>query len=152
MDEKQARYLEVPTKWNGKANVCVHCGRVPETFYIVTGHDHTDDEIRWCLCRKPLTPKKSEREAELEAEVMRLRSVMADVIKAHGYAGGTPIEVLSTPFTPTALHELIEKVSEVTRQRAISAGSAINPIYGAGAAIDAIRALPVGQIDLKEIL
>ena len=90
------------------------------------------------------------RIAALELEVASLRSVLADVIKAHGYAGGTPIEVLSTSFTPTTLHELIEKVSEVTRQRAISAGSAINPIYGAGAAIDAIRALPnVTLEDLK---
>lgn len=47
--------------------------------------------------------------AALELEVARLRSVMADVIKAHGYAGGTPIEVMSTPFTPQALNELIEK-------------------------------------------
>ena len=87
--------------------------------------------------------------AALELEVARLRSVMADVIKAHGYTGGTPIEVMSTPFTPTALPELIEKVSEVMRQRAISAGSAINPIYGAGAAIDAIRALP--NVTLEEL-
>ena len=50
------------------------------------------------------------RVRELELEVARLRSVMADVIKAHGYAGGTPIEVMSTPFTPTVLPELIEKV------------------------------------------
>ena len=117
MTEQEAKQLEVDMEWNGRANVCVHCGRVPETFYIVTGHDHTDDEIRWCLCRKPLTPKKSEREAELEAEVMRLRSVMADVIKAHGYAGGTPIEALSIPFTPTALNELIEKVERRTIER-----------------------------------
>jgi hypothetical protein len=41
--------------------------------------------------------------AALELEVARLRSVMADVIKAHGYAGGTPVEIMSTPFTPTAL-------------------------------------------------
>ncbi len=47
--------------------------------------------------------------AALELEVARLRSVMADVIKAHGYTGGTPVEVMSTPFTPTALNELIEK-------------------------------------------
>ena len=48
--------------------------------------------------------------AALELEVAKLRSVMADVIKAHGYTGGTPIEVMSTQFTPTALNELIEKV------------------------------------------
>ena len=57
------------------------------------------------------------RIAELELEVVRLRSVMADVIKAHGYAGGTPIEVMSTPFTPTALPELVEKVEKMTIER-----------------------------------
>ena len=45
---------------------------------------------------------------------------------------------------------MIAKVSEVMRQRAIRAGSAINPIYGAGAAIDAIRALP--NVTLEELL
>ena len=88
--------------------------------------------------------------AALELEVAKLRSVIADVIKAHGYTGGTPIEVLSTPFTPTALSAMIAKAGEVMRQRAISAGSAINPIYGAGAAIDAIRALP--NVTLEELL
>ena len=52
--------------------------------------------------------------AALELEVASLRSVMADVIKAHGYAGGTPIEVMSTPFTPTTLTKLIEKVEKLT--------------------------------------
>lgn len=47
--------------------------------------------------------------AALELEVASLRSVMADVIKSHGYAGGTPVEAMSTPFTPTTLNELIEK-------------------------------------------
>lgn len=41
--------------------------------------------------------------AALELEVVNLRSVMSDVIKAHGYVGGTPVEVMSTPFTPTTL-------------------------------------------------
>ena len=85
--------------------------------------------------------------AALELEVARLRSVMANVIKAHGYEGGTPTEVMSTSFTPTALEAMSAKVSEMMRQRAISAGSAINPIYGAGAAIDAIRALPNVMLD-----
>jgi uncharacterized coiled-coil protein SlyX len=66
VNEQQARQLEVAIKWNGKANVCVHCGRVPETFYIVTGHDHTDDAIRWCPCREK-TDKQ--RIAELEAQL-----------------------------------------------------------------------------------
>lgn len=57
--------------------------------------------------------------AELELEVTRLRSVMADVIKAHGYTGGTPVEVMSTPFTPTVLNELIEKAGEVRLREAL---------------------------------
>ena len=140
MTEQEAKQLEVNMEWNGRANVCVHCGRVPETFYIVTGHDHTDDEIRWCLCRKPLTPKKSEREALLEAEVMRLREIIeklwvviddidtySDMAKADDklYRSlverrqkdrwGTGINCdgykleFPTPFTLTALNELIEK-------------------------------------------
>ena len=55
--------------------------------------------------------------AALELEVASLRSVMADVIKAHGYAGGTPFEALSTQFAPTTLNELIEKVERRTIER-----------------------------------
>ena len=53
MTENEARKLGVSTEWNGRANVCVHCGKVPETFYVATGHDHTDYDIRWCPCREP---------------------------------------------------------------------------------------------------
>ncbi len=164
------------------------------------GVDSDESEIEQCVqstLSTPFTPTAlTTQVAALELEVARLRSVMADVIKAHGYAGGTPVEVLSTPFTPTALttqvaelelevvrlrevifdmageepgiswgkadkvlstpftptalSAMITKASEVMRQRAISAGSAINPIYGAGAAIDAIRALP--NVMLEELL
>ena len=81
MTENEARKLEVPIEWNGKANVCTYCGRVPETFYIVTGHDHTDDSIRWCICRdgaqykselEQLRQRVQELEKELERERMRL--------------------------------------------------------------------------------
>ena len=99
------------------------------------------------------------RIAALELEVASLRSVLADVIKAHGYAGGTPIEVLSTPFTPTTLHELIEKVEKMTIERCavVTAWSIIDmPTTVEFSTVrkysKAIRALPVGQIDLKEIL
>ena len=61
MTEQEAKRLEVPTEWNGKANVCTYCGRVPETFYVATGHDHTDYDIRWCVCRDG-TQYKSEIE------------------------------------------------------------------------------------------
>ena len=66
------------------------------------------------------SPKVKELTAQvaaLELEVARLRSVMANVIKAHGYEGGTPTEVMSTPFTPTTLNELIEKVEKLTIER-----------------------------------
>ena len=53
ISEKIAKKLETDIEWNGRANVCVHCGRVPETFYVATGHDHTDYDIRWCPCREP---------------------------------------------------------------------------------------------------
>ena len=92
----------------------------------------------------------------LEAEVMRLRSVMADVIKAHSYAGGTPVEVMSTPFTPTTLNALIEKVEKMTIERCASAKSGIP--MGADETMVAvwyeqvIRALPIYQIKLEELL
>lgn len=101
--------------------------------------------------------------AALELEVAKLRSVMADVIKAHGYTGGTPIEVMSTPFTPTALTELIEKVEKMTIERCAVAAyvyyadackkKGINAMhFGEWLACGAIRALPTGQIKLEELL
>ena len=80
--------------------------------------------------------------AALELEVASLRSVMADVIKAHGYAGGTPIEVMSTPFNPQALTQLIEKVEKMTIERC--ADVCVGQKH--------IRALPTGQITLEELL
>ena len=104
--------------------------------------------------------------AALELEVARLRSVMADVIKAHGYTGGTPIEVLSTPFTPTALNELIEKVEKMTIERCAgvcktldrkekrhAAGYGIGYLtYTASDCEQIIRALTTDQIKLEELL
>ena len=91
--------------------------------------------------------------AALELEVASLRSVMADVIKAHGYAGGTPIEVISTPFTPTTLDELIEKVEKMTIDRCAGichrfGERQMHPLEAEGA----IRAIPTGQIKLEELL
>lgn len=51
MTENEARQMVVEIEWNGKANVCIHCGNVPETYYIATGHDHTDDSIHYCFCQ-----------------------------------------------------------------------------------------------------
>ena len=108
------------------------------------------------------SPKVKELTAQvaaLELEVARLRSVMADVIKAHDYAGGTPIEVMSTTFTPQALPELIEKVEKMTIERCavITARSIIDmpttvEISTVRKYSKAIRALPVGHIKLEDLL
>ena len=97
--------------------------------------------------------------AALELEVARLRSVMANVIKAHGYEGGTPTEVMSTPFTPTTLNELIEKVEKMTIERCavITGWSIIDmpttvEISTVRKYSKAIRALPVGHIKLEDLL
>ena len=95
--------------------------------------------------------------AALELEVASLRSVMADVIKAHGYTGGTPIEVMSTQFNPQALPELIEKVEKMTIERCAKEAFKLpedideyeSPIVAAN---KAIRALPTGHIKLEELL
>ena len=100
------------------------------------------------------SPKVKELTAQvaaLELEVASLRSVMADVIKAHGYAGGTPIEALSTPFTPTALPELIKKVERKTIDRCAEKLLSIGAL-GDGDFLAAIRAIPTGQIKLEELL
>ena len=89
--------------------------------------------------------------AALELEVAKLRSVMADVIKAHGYAGGTPVEVMSAPFTPTALPELIEKAERLTIERCAEKLLSIGAL-GDGDFLAAIRALPTDQIKLEELL
>ena len=101
----------------------------------------------------------TQRIAELEAEVLRLRSVMADVIKAHGYAGGTPIEALSIPFTSAALNELIEKVEKMTIERCAEVHKdAASKTFSASGIVWAdkfereIRSLPTGQIELEGLL
>ena len=75
----------------------------------------------------------TQRIAELEAEVLRLREALEHLSKAAGQTIDvrTPedwvnlniglslsIQALSTPFTPTVLPELIEKASEVMRKDA----------------------------------
>lgn len=53
MTEKEAKKLEVSRMWDRDAGwVCVYCQRETNTFHIATGHDHTDDSIHWCVCRK----------------------------------------------------------------------------------------------------
>ena len=123
---------------------CSGCGTTPKPdrrAELEAGLDKAD-----CINSRLLAEK-----ATLELEVARLRSVMEDVIKAHGYSGGTPIEVLSTPFTPTALPELIEKVEKMTIERCAEKLLSIGAL-GDGDFLAAIRALPTGQIKLDELL
>ena len=80
MNKYEAKRLETQIVWNGKVWVCKHCGGTPERFYIVTGHDHTDDEIDWCPCRevsetdrlRAELSKKEQQLADAQAENLRL--------------------------------------------------------------------------------
>lgn len=78
MTENEARQMEVEIKWNGRANVCVHCGKVPETYYITTGHDHTDDSIRYCFCR-PVAPSIEQLRAQLAKAEQRVAEACAEL-------------------------------------------------------------------------
>lgn len=90
--------------------------------------------------------------AALELEVAKLRSVMTDIIKSHGYAGGTPVEVLSTPFTPTALNELIEKVEKIWREKCAEYCAKAGWKMDYDEIPEGIRAIPTGHIKLEELL
>jgi len=57
--------------------VCVHCGWVPETFYVVTGHDHTDWDIKWCPCRA-----SAKTEGDLLREQIKSLTAERDKLKA----------------------------------------------------------------------
>lgn len=119
--------------------------------------------------------------AELEAEVMRLRNALETFIAEHeecedgdGWmaqmcsmeALHVADEVLSAPFTPTALNELIDKVEKMTIERCAGVCKTLDrkeklhatgygPGYLTYTASDCeqiIRALPPGQIRLEELL
>ena len=126
-----------------------------------------------------------QRVAELEAEVIRLREALHYSLGAWHYDGisdehGSIFKEASdrcdTPFTPTALNELVEKVERRTIERCVNsckseserwnirlatanrdASELVLRGYSAreDSAYDcsmAIRALPVGQIKLEELL
>ena len=112
--------------------------------------------------------------AALELEVARLRNALETFIAEHeecedsdGWmaqmcsmeALHAADEVVSTPFNPTVLNELIEKVEKMTIERCavITAMSIIDmpttvEISTVRKYSKAIRALPVGQIKLEELL
>ena len=105
----------------------------------------------------------TQRIAELEAEVLRLREAMKLIKYETDIHGNNlnrcikdeAVKALSTPFTPTALHELIEKVEKRTIERC---ANRLMNFYDSCCTRNikdfskAIRALPVGQIKLEELL
>ena len=72
------------------------------------------------------------------------------------------VELLSTPFSPTALPELIEKVEKMTIERCVGACAAQESrfrdarngvaAYGSIECQEAVKALPTGQIKLEDLL
>ena len=106
--------------------------------------------------------------AALEAEIVRLRGAL-EFLNARIVTmdlGGVVERALSTPFTPTALNELIEKVEKRTIERCAGVCKTLDrkekrhatgygPGYLTYTASDCeqiIRALPTGQIKLEELL
>ena len=124
------------------------------------------------------------RVAELEAEVLRLRNALDSVQQVANRSDGIAgwhlngdiaswdsilpevEDALSSPFTPTALHELIEKVEKMTIERCAGVCKTLDrkekrhaagygPGYMTHTASDCeqiIRALPTGVIKLEELL
>ena len=119
-----------------------------------------------------MTPQ---RIAELEAEVMRLREALEvkhDSVEAlmawcvknvdkwdfpqydylH-YAVKKMKEALFTPFSPTALNELIEKVEKRTIERCIGRVQGFHYLSANFKALEEeLQSLPTGQINLEELL
>lgn len=104
-----------------------------------------------------------EQVAQLEAEVMRLRNALETFIAEHeecedsdGWmaqmcsmeALHVADKAMATPFTPTALHELIEKVERLTLERHCTELERLD--YWCSSR--AIRALPTGQIKPEELV
>ena len=115
----------------------------------------------------------TQRIAELEAEVLRLRGALRSCYsdwegdkQVQHFNIGLVFEALSIPFTPTALPELIEKVEKMTIERCAGVCKTLDrkekrhatgygPGYLTYTASDCeqiIRALPTGHIKLEELL
>ena len=103
--------------------------------------------------------------AALEAEVMRLRNALETFIAGHeecedrdGWmaqmcsmeALHVADEAMSTPFTPQALHELIEKVEKRTIERCASFVDDSCTYGDTHILVKAVRALP--NVTLEELL
>ena len=96
----------------------------------------------------------TQRIAELEAEVMRLRDVVFDIAgEEPSFSWRKANDELSTPFTPTALNELVEKVERRTIERCIGRVQGFHYLSANFKALEEeLQSLPTGQIKLKELL
>ena len=101
----------------------------------------------------------TQRIAELEAEVMRLREAAyqcqywmhAEEKRLSLYEMLS--DALSTPFTPAALNELIEKVEKRTIERCIGRVQGFHYLSANFKALEEeLQSLPTGQISLEELL
>ena len=91
--------------------------------------------------------------AALAAEVLRLRDVIFDMAgEEPGISWGKADKVLSTQFTPTTLNELIEKVEKIWREKCAEYCAKTGWKMDYDEIPEGIRALPVGQIKLEELL
>ena len=135
--------------------------------YRGRAHDVRDNYI--AQLRSTLA-EREEANAALKAEIVRLREATATklIVEAHDFGQFSDdfnqpqarsvrkairelCEVLSTPFTPTALPELIEEVERRTIERCAEKLLSIGAL-GDGGFLAAIRALPADQIKLEELL
>lgn len=91
--------------------------------------------------------------AALELEVVRLRDVIFDMAgEEPGVSWGKADKALSTPFIPTALPELIEKVEKIWREKCAEYCAKAGWKMDYDEIPEGIRALPTGQIKLEELL
>ena len=123
--------------------------------YRGRAHDVRDSYI--AQLRSTLA-EREETNAALEAEIVRLREALEcsdnllRELPASGGMWGLAVmennqQALSTPFIPTTLNELIEKVERLTIERCAERVRFFTPYVG-----NKIRALPTGQIKLEELL
>lgn len=137
MTEADARKLEVKTRWDDgkKRNVCVHCGEEPKTFYVVTGHDHTDSEIDYCSCRQSVvTTDLPEEEYRITAEMSRLEQLLASVpeeaYEKYGWVrdmcaeGNRVLKAMKQPVA-TICHEAPNRIEWATDYNMYPEGAAL---------------------------
>ena len=94
--------------------------------------------------------------AALELEVARLRNALEN------HSGNYKLTkdecrkmdaLLSTPFSPTALNKMIEKVEKITIERCIGRVQAFHYLSANFKALEEeLQSLPTGQVKLEELL